>query len=486
MPAFQHALTVGADMLELDLVVTRDDELVVHHDLVLEKRPVRSLTLAEVLRFDRGGTPSAGFPRQMAMPGVRIPKFGEVLAFAKEKNARLMVETKVDPAVDPQWFAEAIDKAIRQFGLSERVILQSFDHRTLHSMRKLNPAVGLVLLNPAKRLDDYIGPAKALGPGAIQFVNFRVIDAAVVQTLHGAGIKVFSGTTDDPGEWKRLTSIGVDGILTDDPEGLRAQLRGAAPGERSKVAMKEIRGTVLIEDLVFRNSLRQYDSAYRVCPVKPGKRSAILFVHWLEPGHSTSNRTQFLDEAVELAKQGACSLLVSAMWAGPDWFQQRDPAKDRLATQRQGTRLKDALDFLLETPQIDPTRVALVGHDFGGMFGAMVAAQERRVQFWAVQAATPRWHEWYLLGRKLEEADRAKVAAELASLDPIAAIASAKGSFLFQFGTTDPYVPKSRAEAFFGAAPEPKKVLYYDAGHALNQQSVADRMAWLREQLQLR
>lgn len=221
LPAFAYALEHGADVLELDVVVTSDNQLVVHHDLELEKRPVRQMTLAEVMQFDRGGTPSAGFPRQQSMPGVRIPKFEQVLAFAKQHKAKLMVETKVDPGVDPVWFAEAIDRLVRKYGLSQRVLLQSFDHRTLHAMRKRNAEIGLVLLNPAKRLDDYVGPAKALGPKAIQFVNFRVIDEGIVQTLHGAGIQVFSGTTDDAAQWKRLRALGVDGILTDDPEGLR-------------------------------------------------------------------------------------------------------------------------------------------------------------------------------------------------------------------------------------------------------------------------
>lgn len=225
LPAFEYALGAGADVLELDVVVTKDNALVVHHDLALEGRPVRDMTLAEVLAFDRGGTPSAGFARQKRMPGVRIPKLEEVLAFAKAKGARLMVETKVDPHVDAEWFAGAVDGAIRNYGLSGKVLLQSFDHRTLHAMHRLNPEVGLVLLNPAKKLDDYIGPAKALGPGAIQFVNFRVIEPGIVQTLHGAGVKVFSGTTDDAAEWKRLRAMGVDGILTDDPEALRASLR---------------------------------------------------------------------------------------------------------------------------------------------------------------------------------------------------------------------------------------------------------------------
>jgi len=82
-----------------------------------------------------------------------------------------------------------------------------------------------------------------------------------------------------------------------------------------------------------------------------------------------------------MAEKGACSLLVSAMWAGPDWFRQRDPAKDRIVTPRQGTRLKDGLDFLLETPGVDKERAAYAGHDFGGMFGAMLAGRERRVRF---------------------------------------------------------------------------------------------------------
>jgi glycerophosphoryl diester phosphodiesterase len=224
IPAFTHALAGGADVLELDVVVTRDNALVVHHDLALEGKPVRSMTLPEVVAFDRGGTSSPGFPKQVRMPGVRIPTLEEVFAFARTRKARLMVETKVDPGVDPEWFASAIDTLIRKYGLSRTLLLQSFDHRTLHAMRKRNPEVGLVLLNPAKRLEDYVGPAKALGPGAIQFVNFRVVDAGIVQTLHAAGVKVFSGTTDDREAWARLRAMGIDGILTDDPVALRTEL----------------------------------------------------------------------------------------------------------------------------------------------------------------------------------------------------------------------------------------------------------------------
>ena len=158
-----------------------------------------------------------------------------------------------------------------------------------------------------------------------------------------------------------------------------------------------------------------------------------------------------------MAENGACSLLVSTMWAGPDWFRQRDPLKDRVATERVGTRLKDALEFLLETLGVD----------------------QRRVGFWAFQAATPRWHEWNLLGRKLDAVAMEKVAAELAASDPITMIAGSKWAFLFPFGTSDPLVPKARAEEFFRAAAGEKKILFYEAGHEGSR-------AWLRAGLGLR
>jgi len=61
--------------------------------------------------------------------------------------------------------------------------------------------------------------------------------------------------------------------------------------ERARVVMTERRGQVLIEDLFFRNCFKEYDSAYRVCPVQPKGAPAIFYVHWLETSHSTSNRS---------------------------------------------------------------------------------------------------------------------------------------------------------------------------------------------------
>jgi len=253
-----------------------------------------------------------------------------------------------------------------------------------------------------------------------------------------------------------------------------------------RVVMRETRGGVLIEDLTFKNSLEQYEVAYRICPAAMTKPvPGILYVHWLDSSEPTSNRSQFVGEAVELAKAGACSVLIDTMWSQPDWFNHRDPAKDKRATERQAAKVKSALDFLLASPHVDPARVAFVGHDFGAMTGAILSSDERRVQAWAFQAGTARWFDWYQFGRKLEGEARDKAAAETSDLDPVARVAKAKGTFLFQFGTKDDYVPREVAEAFFKAAPDPKEIHWYEAGHGLNDAAVQDRTAWLKKVLGL-
>src|SRR6185436_17677578 len=100
-----------------------------------------------------------------------------------------------------------------------------------------------------------------------------------------------------------------------------------------------------------------------------GARPAILFLHWYEPPRPTSNRTEFLAEAVELAGSGVISLLVDTPWTKEDWFPTRDAARDYEFTVQMAKDVRRALDALLAAqPAIDKSRVALVGHDFGAMW----------------------------------------------------------------------------------------------------------------------
>jgi len=104
----------------------------------------------------------------------------------------------------------------------------------------------------------------------------------------------------------------------------------------------------------------------------------------------------------------------------------------------------------------------------------------------ALQAGTTSFSDWFLFLPKREGDDRRKFIEELAPLDPVKYIGRAAGSpVLLQFGKSDPYVPRQKAQEFFDAAKEPKKILWYEAGHALNGEAIHDRQEWLKEQLHL-
>jgi glycerophosphoryl diester phosphodiesterase len=226
MAAFRTAVANGVKALELDVVLSQDGYLVVHHDLALNsaicrgapRGPISLLTLRELWKSDCGDS---------RYPGQRPPVLEEVLELAQHAKATLMVETKMahdgeSHFVKPERVVEAIAAAAERYGMADQIWLQSFDHRTLTAMKRRNAAVKLVMLNPHVRQDDYVRPAQSLGAYA-QFINFRVIEKRDVEVLHRAGIRAFSGTTSDPAEWRRLKHLDVDAILTDDPLGLLRQ-----------------------------------------------------------------------------------------------------------------------------------------------------------------------------------------------------------------------------------------------------------------------
>ena len=263
------------------------------------------------------------------------------------------------------------------------------------------------------------------------------------------------------------------------------EYRRDLPLDRKETGFQE-RSGVKVLDFSYMNLAGGRAAAYLVPSVKRGKAAALLFVHWYDPDSRDSNRTQFLDQAVELAKAGATSLLIETMWSDPMWFNKRNAADDFYNSVQQVKELRRALDILLAEPGIDKKRVAYVGHDFGMMYGAVLAGVDHRPRVWALQAGTTSFSDWFLLGSKLQGEDRKKVVDGLAPLDPAKYIPTAGGTVLMQFGKTDHYVPEVKARQFFAAAADPKKILWYDSGHGLNAEAIADRQAWLKDQLNLR
>lgn len=239
LPGFEFAIAAGADAIELDVAVTRDDVVVVSHDPKLNRsiclspdrpRPIRESTLEEVRRWDCGTRRNPRFPKQMPVPGARIPTLDQVLALADRGQFLFNIEIKSFPerpalAPPPEQFAELVWDAIRRHKVEKRTIVQSFDFRILHAMRKLAPASRLAAL--------YVGAPKSFDTiahqaGADIVAPYHpLVSPRKVQDAHAVGLQVIPWTANRPGEWKRLVAAQVDGIITDNPTALLEYLREA-------------------------------------------------------------------------------------------------------------------------------------------------------------------------------------------------------------------------------------------------------------------
>lgn len=225
-------------------------------------------------------------------------------------------------------------------------------------------------------------------------------------------------------------------------------------------------------------------AAYLVRPPGKGPFAGALFLHWYEPASKTSNRTEFLDEAVALAEVGVVSLLPEQRFPwhrGPS-----GPDPDREAVVTQVVDLRRALDVLLRQLGVDAERTAVVGHDYGGMYGALLAAYDRRPSTYVLMAADAEFPNWFVK-YFVRSASTAEYEQAFAGLEPVEAVAkAAPASVFFQFGETDTYVPLYVTDELFEAASDPKRMELYGGGHELDAAARRDRAAWLRDRLGLR
>jgi predicted esterase len=278
---------------------------------------------------------------------------------------------------------------------------------------------------------------------------------------------------------------GGAAVLAQDPVSMFAYDR-RKPVELTVIGT-EVRGGAAVNDVTHQTLTGTRRAAYLVTPSRAaaGLHPAILFVHWYEPPNPTSSRQEFLPDAIELAGDGVTSLLVETMWSDPDWFRNRDPENDLGHSIEQVKELRHALDILASRPGVDPSRAFYVGHDFGAMYGALVAGVDAsRLKGFVFMAGTRSFSDWFLLWPKRDDAVKAETTRRLAPLDPVRHLPKAGAlPILFQFATRDRFVTKDAADALVAAAAGPKEVRWYDAEHALNADATRDRLAWLRARL---
>ena len=219
--------------------------------------------------------------------------------------------------------------------------------------------------------------------------------------------------------------------------------------------------------------------AYLVEPDGGGRGTGLLFLHWFDTEAPDGNRTQFLDEAVALARDhGVVSVLPQGRFpwmADPTGFR-----ADAAAIRDEVARHRAAVDLLSARADVEPGRIGLVGHDFGGMHGVLLAADDDRIAAAVVVAATPRWGDWILPFWQIAE-DRFDYLRAMAPLDPISRIGDiAPRPVLLQFARSDFFIAPMTGRELQRAAGEPNELRAYDADHAMRDpQATADRGAFL-------
>ena len=249
------------------------------------------------------------------------------------------------------------------------------------------------------------------------------------------------------------------------------------------------RRAAMVDDLRFVGPDDLEVEAYLVRP--PGERRpaaaaapgpGLVMWHWLDSEAPDGNRRQYLDEAADLAASGVVSILPQGRFP---WVVSPDNAADDATSVRaEVARVRAGLDLLAARPDVDASRLGLVGHDFGGMLAIAAAAEEGRLRALVVVAATPRWGDWFLPFWQIAD-DRIEYLRAMRPLDPVERI-GAVGScpMLLQFAERDDFIAPMSARELQRAAPEGTDLRFYDTGHDMRLEAVrVDRRAFLARHL---
>jgi glycerophosphoryl diester phosphodiesterase len=246
LAAFQYALDAGVDVLELDLGVSKDDVLMISHDSIINEFclrdgkpltkaiPLRSQTLSQLKELDCGTVKNPRFPKQQPQPGEKMPTLEELFQMVAGADTKISrdvtfnIETKILPTqpeltVSAELFAKLLVKKIQAHKLQQRVVLQSFDHRTLKWVKKLDPSIATSQLT-INNFVDLVAAAKSIDAQYIS-PDWTSITAQMVLEFHSNGLRVAPWTANTIESWDALVAMGVDEIITDDPVGLIRYLR---------------------------------------------------------------------------------------------------------------------------------------------------------------------------------------------------------------------------------------------------------------------
>ncbi len=249
VPAMINAVGLGVTTLEMDVVITKDKQVILSHEpffnheittkpdgtFIGEKEErqynIYQMNYAEVAKYDVGSKPHPRFAKQQKMKAAK-PRLADV--FDSVNNYMMMarrpfpyynIETKTTPATDniyhpaPAGFVELLMKVIREKQMEEQVIIQSFDFRTLQYLHQKYPQIKTAMLIEDFDTRTFEQQLKALGfTPTIYSPAYKLVTKELIGKCHAQNIRVIPWTVNTKDEIEKYKGMGVDGIITDYPD----------------------------------------------------------------------------------------------------------------------------------------------------------------------------------------------------------------------------------------------------------------------------
>lgn len=249
IPAMIAALNMGVTTLEMDAVITKDKKVVLSHEPFfnheitatpdggfIDERDEKSfniyqMTYDDVKKYDVGMKPHPRFPKQQKINAVKpllsdlLDSVSKYMMTSRRPLPYFNIETKSLPVTDniyhpePAEFVELLMGVIKEKGIQDRVIIQSFDFRTLQYLHQHYPNIKTAMLiedTDKRTLEEQL---QALGfTPTIYSPDYSLVDAALIEKCHKQNIKVIPWTVNDKPTIQRLETLGVDGIISDYPD----------------------------------------------------------------------------------------------------------------------------------------------------------------------------------------------------------------------------------------------------------------------------
>jgi len=257
----------------------------------------------------------------------------------------------------------------------------------------------------------------------------------------------------------------------------------------------EQRGDVAIHDISYASPKGGRVPAYLVVPKGKGSFAAVIWGHWYQDGSPFLNRKEFLDEAVALAASGVVSLLADGPIVRPGFVPDPDPlAESRIHYRMQQILdMRRGADLLLARSDVDPKRLAYVGHSYNATTGAFLAGIDKRFKAFVLMAGNlsdevdMKSKEFQEFRKRVGPEKLDALVAKYAWLDQGKYVAhAAPASVLLQYATKEDFLTPERAREYFAIVSEPKTLKFYEAPHALNAEARRDRIAFLVKELNLK